>query len=62
MNGKSVVERALELAGTGAYRSIDDIKRRLGGEGYAQVDAHLAGQAIRRQLKARMSGKGNPET
>lgn len=52
------VERAFELAASGACRTIDDIRRRLGTEGYPSVDAHLAGSAIRRQLKALIEAAG----
>jgi hypothetical protein len=45
----SVVERAFQVAGSCA--TIDEIRRRLRAEGYAQVDAHLGGRMIRRELK-----------
>ena len=44
------LERAFELAKAGECASIDDIRRRLKAEQYSQVDAHLAGSAVRRQL------------
>ena len=46
----SIIERAFELARTGQCGSIDDIRKRLKAEQYSQVDAHLAGAAVRRQL------------
>ncbi len=46
----SIIERAFELARTGECGSIDDIRRRLKAEQYSQVDAHLAGTSVRRQL------------
>jgi hypothetical protein len=45
-----ILERAFELAKTGDCASIDDIRRRLKAEKYSQVDAHLAGATVRRQL------------
>ena len=45
-----ILERAFELAKTGECVSIDDIRRRLKSERYSQVDAHLAGSTVRRQL------------
>ena len=44
----SVIERAFQLAATRS--TIDEIKRALRAEGYAQVDAHLTGPTIRREL------------
>lgn len=46
----SVIERAFQLAGS--CTTIEEIKRALRDEGYAQVDAHLVGPMIRRELKA----------
>ncbi len=45
----SVIERAFQLAATRS--TIDEIKQALRAEGYAQVDAHLTGPMIRRELK-----------
>lgn len=45
-----ILERAFELAKAGDCASIDDIRRRLKAEQYSQVDAHLAGATVRRQL------------
>jgi hypothetical protein len=44
------LERAFELARTGDCTSVDDIRKRLKAEQYSQVDAHLAGASVRRQL------------
>ena len=57
-----ILERAFELAKAGDCTSIDDIRRRLKAEKYSQVDAHLAGATVRRQLldlckEARGEGK-----
>ena len=44
------LERAFELARAGDCTTIDDIRRRLKAEQYSQVDAHLSGSTVRRQL------------
>ena len=57
MSPRSTVERALELARAGACRTIDDVRRQLRLEQHTCVDAHLAGAAIRKQLKVLMRGE-----
>ncbi|HEX8366637.1 MAG TPA: hypothetical protein VF603_15255 [Allosphingosinicella sp.] len=47
----STVERAYELARDGSCRAIDEIARQLKQERYDNVDAHLGGNAIRRDLR-----------
>jgi tRNA G26 N,N-dimethylase Trm1 len=54
MQPTSVIERAFELARSST--TIDDIRNALKREGYSQVDAHLAGQTIRADLKKRFVG------
>lgn len=54
MSSKGTVERALEIAASGECRTIDDVRRRLSMERLTSVDAHLAGRAIRAQLRALM--------
>ena len=49
MDSPHIVERAFQLAPE--YRSVDDIRRALRQEGYANVDAHLAGASIKAELK-----------
>lgn len=49
---QSPIERAFELARTSNCRSIEEIRKRLSREDHLNVDAHLAGTAIRKQLKA----------
>ena len=46
----NVIERAFQLAASCA--TVEEIKRVLRTEGYAQVDAHLTGPLIRRELTA----------
>jgi hypothetical protein len=54
----NVIERAFEVAPTCA--TIEQIRRLLRQEGYAQVDAHLGGRAIRRQLRSMLRGEAQP--
>jgi hypothetical protein len=57
----STIERAMELARSGAYHSIEDIRRTLKREGADGVEQHLAGVTLRKQLKALMvSAKVKP--
>jgi hypothetical protein len=49
-NGIGTVERAFQLARSGECQTIDDIRRQLAREQCSNVDAHLAGSSIRRQL------------
>jgi hypothetical protein len=53
-DGKSTVERAFELARTGAYGSIDDLLKGLNREGFLDPVGQLSGQSIRKQLRALM--------
>jgi len=48
---KNLIQRALELAGTGEFERIDQIERKLTAEGYSHVASHLVGPTIRRQLR-----------
>ena len=49
MQTQNIIERASELARGTA--NVDEIRKTLRREGYANVDAHLAGATIRTQLK-----------
>lgn len=49
---QNIIERAFQLAPTAA--SIDEIRKTLRQEGYANVDAHLAGASIKADLKKRI--------
>lgn len=46
----STVERAFALARNGECRTIEDIRRQLRLEQCDNVDAHLSGPTVRRQL------------
>lgn len=50
MNEIGTVERAFQLARSGECRSVNDIRRQLRLEQRSNIDAHLAGSAIRKQL------------
>ena len=55
MTDMSTIERALELAGTGRYRTIVGLKNALRLDKMEAIDAHLEGTSIRRQLVALMA-------
>ena len=48
-------ERAAQLARSGRFDRIEQLRNRLRAEQYEQVDAHLAGALTRRQLLADMA-------
>ena len=52
----TTVERAFEIARSGASLSIEGLKRRLKREGYDSVDAHLTGASIKRELTKLIKG------
>lgn len=54
----STVERAFQLARTGACHSVVEIRRRLYAEGYDGVHGHLIGSTIQRQLRETLSARG----
>jgi hypothetical protein len=61
MDQKSLIERAIELAQSGAYHRIEHLERQLIAEGYSNVPAHLSGPTLRRQLRQRSSAaRGEP--
>jgi hypothetical protein len=51
MSPQNPVERAFELARSGRVQTLIDLARALKAEGYGNVDAHLAGSGIRKQLR-----------
>jgi tRNA G26 N,N-dimethylase Trm1 len=53
MQPPHIIERAFQLAPASA--SIDEIRKALREEGYSNVDAHLAGAAIKADLKKRFA-------
>jgi hypothetical protein len=55
MQGRiGTIERALQLAGTGMFRTVTQVSNVLRAEGYSAVDGQLSGGGIRRQLRALM--------
>lgn len=48
----STLERAFELARSGEYAGVHEIRLQLKRERFESVEAHLAGPSINRQLKA----------
>ena len=50
-----VVERALQLAGSGECRTLGDIHQRLRREQFTQIPEHLAGRSIKAQLNQLMA-------
>lgn len=51
MTGPTTLERAFALARSGTCASVNDIRVKLRAERFDQVDAHLAGPSIARQLR-----------
>ena len=52
MHRKPIVERAFELAQTGDYVGLNDLRRALRAEGYsAQSQGEISGMSVKRQLK-----------
>lgn len=51
MTKPTTLERAFALARSGGCASVDDIRRQLKLERFEQVDAHLAGPSLMRQLR-----------
>jgi len=51
MNQPPLIERAFELARSGTFQSVSDIEAALTADGYASVQSHLAGPALRRDLR-----------
>jgi hypothetical protein len=52
MEETDVIRRAYQIAPE--CRSLVEVRRRLIDEGYTQVNAHLAGRLIRREILARL--------
>lgn len=52
MTNPTTIERAFALARSGRCASVDEIRAELKRERFDQVEAHLAGPSIARQLRA----------
>ncbi|WP_129793404.1 hypothetical protein [Sphingosinicella sp. CPCC 101087] len=61
MTAPTTLERAFDLARSGTCRSVSDIRRQLKAERYDQVEAHLSGPAISRQLRELCAQAQPPE-
>lgn len=48
----NMLERAFALARSGDCSTVDEIRHRLKAERYEQVDAHLSGPSLSRQLRS----------
>lgn len=46
-----LLERAYSLARSGVCASVKDIEKKLRAEGYVQIEAHLSGPSLRRDLR-----------
>lgn len=53
MHSPGIIERAFELARSSV--NIEQVRNALRREGYSNVDAHLAGRAIKADLRKRFS-------
>lgn len=62
VNDIGTVERAFELAKSGECDSVADIRRRLMQEHRSNIDAHLTGGSIRRQLMQEIAIGREPRT
>jgi len=51
---KSIIERGLELANSGAYRRVEEIEREVSFEGYLNASQHFAAPTFRKQLRSLM--------
>ena len=57
----STLERAFALARSGDYASVNDIRQQLKRERFEQVEAHLAGHSINRELRLLCENAKRPE-
>ncbi len=55
------VQRAFDLADSGDFRTVQEIRDRLAKEGLADVDRHLTGPSIRRDLRRAIDAAALPE-
>ena len=56
----TIIERAFQLARSGACRKVADIHQRLRREGFTQVQDHLQGRSIKGQLSKLMADARPP--
>jgi hypothetical protein len=58
----NTVERCIELARSGRYRSIEEIRKQVANEGCNAVDEHLSGTLFKSQLRALIADAKVPES
>jgi|GEM_PF-396723 len=51
-NPPSLLERAYQIARSGECAGLSDLRKRLRSEGYQQIEGHLSGLSLRRELAA----------
>jgi len=51
LNDRPILERAFELARSGAFTDVKSLDRALAAEGYARSDPHTHSPTARRQLR-----------
>jgi len=56
----TTLERAYQLADSGDFKTVGDIKRRLTEERYERVKEHLEGPSIMRALRERCARTWRP--
>jgi hypothetical protein len=57
-SGISTIERAFQLARSGACHSVADIRQQLAVERHENVHGHLTGASVQRQLKEALAARG----
>lgn len=57
-NEIGTIERAFQLARSGACHSVADIRAQLGAEGRDGVHGHLNGASIQKQLRDALAARG----
>ncbi len=45
-----VIERAYQMARSGQFSSLEEMRRQLTIEGYVSIEGHLSGHSIRKRL------------
>ena len=61
MNRPTTLERAFALARSGSCATVNEIRLQLRAERFDQVDAHLSGSSIARQLRDLCIDARSPE-
>lgn len=51
-NPPSLLERAYQIARSGECAGLSDLRKQLRAEGHQQIEGHLSGLALRRELAA----------